>query len=102
MKKIILALSMVLLSTSLFAETSVDVFSKEGSVYVPVEGADVFIYDRKTLSIKHQDIGKLQRNLQNGVCKSPKLSKNVNAGRSAFFIYTYKDGTLSASVTKCY
>lgn len=101
MKKIIITFVIALsLSAVLHAERSQDVFP--GVVEVEVDSGNILIYDRSKYSIKAQNEAKIQRNLNRGVCSNKGLRAKIMNGDSLFFIYLYKDGTLSLSVTKCY
>jgi len=95
----IVAVLSLSLSTVLHAERSTDVFPNV--VNVEVQGGNVLIYDRGTLSITYQNVAEIQRKLNSGVCKNTGLRKLIVSGNKIFFVYLYKDGTLSFSVTYC-
>ena len=103
MKKLFLGLvaALVLSTGSLFAGTSDDVFSS-GSISVSVHGGYALVYDRAEYSVKNQSETDLYKKLQKGICSNESMKKHVINGSEFYFIYLYKDGVISLSITDCY
>ena len=88
------------LSTVLHAERSTDVYPD--NINVEIESGNILIYDRSRYTIKAQNEAEIQRNLNKNICKNTILRKSIQNGKRMYFVYMYKDGTLSLSVTQCY
>jgi len=103
MKKILTTLGLLaLLTPALMAEQSDDSIYQKETVIIDMATGTTFLYDRKTLSVRDQNPSKMERNLNKTICQDPSLRKMVVKESLLLFIYLYKDGTITASVTDCY
>jgi hypothetical protein len=61
----------------------------------------VFLYNRSSYSTVNQDKLGIYLNLKRRICGRSDLKKPIDDGAEVYFIYIYRDGVLSYSITDC-
>jgi len=88
----------LLLSTLLFASSwvssSPDVLSPSTVVGLATKDVTIYVYDRKTLSIKNQDPDTIKEDLRRDICE---LGYFID-GHYFNFVYLYNDGSLQVTI----
>jgi len=88
----------LLLSTLLFASSwvssSPDVLSPTTVVGLETKDVTIYVYDRKTFSIKHQNPDDIRENLRIDICELGYFTD----GHYFNFVYLYNDGSLQVTI----
>ena len=88
----------LLLSTLLFASSwvssSPDILSPNTVVGLETKDVTIYVYDRKTFSIKHQDPDTIRENLRKDICELGYFTD----GHYFNFVYLYNDGSLQVTI----